>query len=73
MLKLELVHHRHYRTWYEAIREIVEYIEIFYNRQKSMRSWVKFRRRSLKENSMITTGSLNTHMVSTIGNLSQKR
>jgi transposase InsO family protein len=31
-LKQELVHHRHYRTRQEAIREITEYIEIFYNR-----------------------------------------
>jgi putative transposase len=31
-LKQELVHHRHYRTRPEAIREITEYIEIFYNR-----------------------------------------
>jgi len=33
-LKSELTHHRHYRTRQEAIREIVEYIEIFYNRQR---------------------------------------
>ena len=32
-LELELTHHRHYKTRQEAIREIVEYIEIFYNRQ----------------------------------------
>ena len=31
-LKQELVHHRHYRTRREAIRDITEYIEIFYNR-----------------------------------------
>jgi len=31
-LKQELVHHRHYRNRQEAIREITEYIEIFYNR-----------------------------------------
>ena len=31
-LKQELVHHRHYRTRQEAIAEITEYIEIFYNR-----------------------------------------
>ena len=33
-LKQELVHHRHYRTRQEAIQEITEYIEIFYNRQR---------------------------------------
>jgi putative transposase len=33
-LKSELVHHRHYRTREEATREITEYIEIFYNRQR---------------------------------------
>jgi putative transposase len=33
-LKSELVHHRHHRTRQEAIREIVEYIEVFYNRQR---------------------------------------
>ena len=31
-LKQELVHHRHYRTRQEAIRDITEYIEVFYNR-----------------------------------------
>lgn len=33
-LKTELVHHRHYATRAHAIREITEYIEIFYNRQR---------------------------------------
>jgi putative transposase len=33
-LKTELVHHRSYRTRQEAIRDITEYIEIFYNRQR---------------------------------------
>jgi putative transposase len=33
-LKQELVHHRHYTTRREAIRDITEYIEIFYNRQR---------------------------------------
>jgi putative transposase len=33
-LKNELVHHRRYRTRREAIQEIREYIEIFYNRQR---------------------------------------
>jgi len=33
-LKQELVHHRRYWTRREAIREITEYIEIFYNRQR---------------------------------------
>ena len=33
-LKTELVHHRHYATREEAEREIAEYIEIFYNRQR---------------------------------------
>jgi transposase InsO family protein len=33
-LKQELVHHRHYRTRQEAIREITEYIEVFYNRMR---------------------------------------
>lgn len=33
-LKQELVHHRRYRTREEAIRDITEYIEIFYNRQR---------------------------------------
>ena len=33
-LKNELVHHRRYRTRREAIQEITEYIEIFYNRQR---------------------------------------
>jgi len=33
-LKQELVHHRRYKTRQEAIQEITEYIEIFYNRQR---------------------------------------
>ena len=33
-LKQELVHHRHYTGRREAKREITEYIEIFYNRQR---------------------------------------
>jgi len=33
-LKNELIHHRQYATRREAIREITEYIEIFYNRQR---------------------------------------
>ncbi len=33
-LKQELVHHRRYRTRQEAIRDITEYIEVFYNRQR---------------------------------------
>ena len=33
-LKQELVHHRRYRTRLEATRDIIEYIEIFYNRQR---------------------------------------
>lgn len=35
ILKQELVHHRRYKTRDEAIREIREYIEIFYNRQRT--------------------------------------
>ena len=33
-LKNELVHHRRYETRAQAMREITEYIEIFYNRQR---------------------------------------
>jgi len=33
-LKQELVHHRHYTSRREAVQEITEYIEIFYNRQR---------------------------------------
>ncbi len=33
-LKQELVHHRRYATRDEAMREIREYIEVFYNRQR---------------------------------------
>ena len=33
-LKNELVHHRRYRTRQEVIRDITEYIEVFYNRQR---------------------------------------
>ena len=33
-LKNELVHHRRYESRQQAIREITEYVEIFYNRQR---------------------------------------
>nr|AID65800.1 putative integrase catalytic subunit [uncultured bacterium] len=33
-LKQELVHRRHYRTRQEAMRDITEYIEVFYNRMR---------------------------------------
>ena len=33
-LKQELIHHRRYKTRREAINDITEYIEIFYNRQR---------------------------------------
>jgi putative transposase len=33
-LKQELVHHHHYSSRQEAMRDITEYIEIFYNRQR---------------------------------------
>jgi len=33
-MKNELIFHRHYRTREQAIREITEYIEIFYIRQR---------------------------------------
>ena len=33
-MKNELVYHRRYATREQAIREITEYIEIFYNRQR---------------------------------------
>ena len=33
-LKQELVHHRHYGSRREAVQEITEYIEVFYNRQR---------------------------------------
>lgn len=34
ILKSELVHHRRYKTRQEAIQEVTEFIEIFYNRQR---------------------------------------
>jgi len=34
ILKNELVYHRNYKTRQEAIQEVSEYIEIFYNRQR---------------------------------------
>ncbi len=36
-LKCELVHHRRYTTRDEAIKEITEYIEVFYNRERRQR------------------------------------
>ena len=33
-MKNELIHHRRYETRQEAIREITEYIEVFYNRER---------------------------------------
>jgi putative transposase len=34
IIKQELIHHRHYRSRREAIDDITEYIQIFYNRQR---------------------------------------
>jgi len=34
LLKTELVHHRRFKTRQQAMPEITEYIEIFYNRQR---------------------------------------
>ena len=34
ILKQELIHHRHYRSRREAMEDITEYIEIFYNRER---------------------------------------
>jgi putative transposase len=34
IIKQELINHRNYRTRREAIEDITEYIEIFYNRQR---------------------------------------
>jgi len=34
IIKQELIHHRHYRSRREAIEDITEYIEVFYNRQR---------------------------------------
>ena len=36
-LKSELVYHRRYATREEAIKEITEYIEVFYNRERRQR------------------------------------
>lgn len=33
-LKMELIHHKRYRTREEARRDIFDYIEVFYNRQR---------------------------------------
>lgn len=34
IMKNELIHHKRYKTREEAIREITEYIEVFYNRER---------------------------------------
>jgi transposase InsO family protein len=36
-IKSELVNHKHYRTREEAVRDIREYIEVFYNRQRTQK------------------------------------
>jgi putative transposase len=37
ILKNKLVHHRKFKTQQQAIQEITEYIEIFYNRQRKQK------------------------------------
>ncbi len=37
ILKTEWVHHRRFKTRQQAIQEITEYIEIFYNRQRKQK------------------------------------
>jgi transposase InsO family protein len=54
MLKNELVHHRRYAARREAMLEITEYIEIFYNRQRRQKrldylSPAAYERRYFKE------------------------
>jgi transposase InsO family protein len=34
ILKQELIHHHHYKSRWEAMQDISEYIEVFYNRQR---------------------------------------
>jgi transposase InsO family protein len=36
-LKNELIHHRRYKTRKQAMKDIKEYIEIFYNRQRKQK------------------------------------
>jgi putative transposase len=36
-LKTELIHHKRFATRQEAMREVREYIEIFYNRQRKQK------------------------------------
>jgi transposase InsO family protein len=48
-LKNELVYHRHYRTRDEAIREITEYIEVFYNRKDARSAWATIPSRILEK------------------------
>jgi len=38
-LKNELIYHRDYQTRKEAIKDIMEYIEIFYNRRRIQKRW----------------------------------
>ena len=39
LLKNELVHHKRYQTRREAVQDVTEYIEIFYNRQRRQLDW----------------------------------
>lgn len=54
LLKTELVHRRRYGSHAEAIRDITEYIEIFYNRQRGRRRLGSFHRRPLFESFNLT-------------------
>ncbi|HBV20638.1 MAG TPA: IS3 family transposase, partial [Nitrosomonas sp.] len=36
-LKNELLHHRKFKTRQQAVEEITEYIEIYYNRQRKQK------------------------------------
>ena len=54
LLKREWVHRRHYRTRAEAIADIFQYIEIFYNRQRrhsfvGHRNPEQYERRAIKQ------------------------
>ena len=51
-LKQELVHHRHYRSRQEAIRDITEYIEIFYNSSAARPGWDSCHLRPFNKDSM---------------------
>ena len=74
MLKSELIHHRRYKTRQEAIREITEHIEVFYNRQRRQKRLGYLSPAAYERQYLCQKGSgMRDYLVSTIDSRAHRR